>query len=172
VFEDDKQVERFLQMSDKFANVNIDDECCCEEDEITAAHGNDDPFQNQIDGRDIVHLKNNIIPKGLVPLEKLFDENDVARNPKITVNDEDVEDCNIETQENPRIIKLSKMLSLEVKQDYIKLMKYFPNVFAWSYDDLKVYDTKVIQHVIPLKEDQNPFKKNLRWINPLLVATN
>jgi hypothetical protein len=39
-----------------------------------------------------VQLKNNIIPKGLVPLEKLFDENDVARNPKITVNDEDVED--------------------------------------------------------------------------------
>jgi hypothetical protein len=25
VFEDDKQVERFLQMSDEFANINIDD---------------------------------------------------------------------------------------------------------------------------------------------------
>jgi hypothetical protein len=132
--------------------------------------GNDDPFQNQIAGRDIVQLKNNIIPKGLVPLEKLFDENDVARNPKITVNDEDVKDCNIETQENPRIIKFSKMLSPEVKQNYIKLMKDFPDVFSWSYDDLKVYDTKVIQHVIPLKEDQKPFKKKLRWINPLLLS--
>jgi hypothetical protein len=57
----------------------------------------DDPFWNQIAGRDIVQLKNNIIPKGLVPLEKLFDENDVARNPKITANDEDVEYCNIRT---------------------------------------------------------------------------
>jgi hypothetical protein len=28
VFEDDKQVERFLQMSDEFANINIDGECC------------------------------------------------------------------------------------------------------------------------------------------------
>jgi hypothetical protein len=44
VFEDDKQVERFLQMSDKFANVNIDDECCCEEDEYVAACSNEDPF--------------------------------------------------------------------------------------------------------------------------------
>jgi ribonuclease HI len=33
VFEDDKQVERFLQMSDEFTNINIDDECCCDEDE-------------------------------------------------------------------------------------------------------------------------------------------
>jgi hypothetical protein len=48
-----------------------------------------DPFQNQIEERDIVKLKNNIIPKGLVLLEKLFDKNDVARNPKITVNDKD-----------------------------------------------------------------------------------
>jgi hypothetical protein len=49
-------------------------------------------------------------------------------------------------------------------------MKDFPDVFAWSYDDLKVYDTKVIQHVIPLKEDQKPFKQKLRWINPLLLS--
>jgi hypothetical protein len=99
-------------------------------------HGNDGPFQNQIDGRYIVQLKNNIIPKGLVPLEKLFDENDVARNPKITMNDKDVEDCNIGAQENLRIIKFPKTLSPEIKQRYIKIMKDFPDVFAWSYEDL------------------------------------
>jgi len=62
------------------------------------------------------------------------------------------------------------MLSLEVRQEYIKIMKDFPNVFSWSYDDLKVYDTKVNQHVIPLKEDQRPFKQKLRRINPLLLS--
>jgi hypothetical protein len=36
VFEYEKQVERFLQMRDEFSNVNIDDECCCEEDEDAA----------------------------------------------------------------------------------------------------------------------------------------
>jgi hypothetical protein len=48
-------------------------------------------------------------------------------------------------------------------------MKEFPNVFSWSYEDLKVYDTKVIQHVIPIKEDHKPFKKKLRRINHLLL---
>ena len=115
-----------------------------------------------------MQLKNNIIPKGLVLLEKMFDENDVARNPKITVNDEDVKDCNIETQENTRIIKLSNTLSSEIKKNYIKLMKYFPNIFSWSYEDLKFYETRVIQHFIPLKEDKKHFKQKLRWINPLL----
>jgi hypothetical protein len=98
VFEDDKQVERFLQMSDKFANINIDDECFCGEYGSVDPRSNDDPFQNQIVGREIVQLTNNIIPKGLVSLENMFEENDVARNPKITANDEDVEDCNIRTQ--------------------------------------------------------------------------
>jgi hypothetical protein len=93
-------------MSDEFANLNIDDECCCEENEDATVLNNDDLFQNQIVGRDIVHLKNNIIPKGLVPLETFFDNNDVAINPKITANDEDVGDCNIGTQEDPKIIKL------------------------------------------------------------------
>jgi hypothetical protein len=169
IFEDDKQVEIFLQMSDEFANSNIDDECCCEEEEDATVFTNDDCFQNQIVGRDIVQLKNNIIPKGLVPLENIFDNNDVARNPKITANDEDIEDCNIGTQEDPKIIKLSKTLSPEIKQRYIILMKYFPDVFSWSYEDLKVYDTKVIQHVIPIKDDHKPFKKKLRRINPLLL---
>jgi hypothetical protein len=40
--------------------------------------GKNDPFQNHIVKRDIVQLKNNMIPKGLVSLEDLFDENDVA----------------------------------------------------------------------------------------------
>jgi hypothetical protein len=98
VFEYKKRVERFLQMSDKFANVNIDDECCYEVNEDADVLKNNDPFHNHISGRDIVQLKNNIIPKGLVPLENIFDNNDVAKNPKITANDEDIDDCNIGTQ--------------------------------------------------------------------------
>jgi hypothetical protein len=76
---------------------------------------NDDYFQNQIVGIDIVQLKNNIIPKGLVPFNFFFDNNDVERNPKVTANDEDIGDCNIGTREDPKIIKLFKTLSPEIK---------------------------------------------------------
>jgi ribonuclease HI len=72
IFEDDKQVVRFLQMTDEFVNSNIDDENCCDQEEDATMFTNDDCFQNQIVGRDIVQLKNNIIPKGLVPLEKFL----------------------------------------------------------------------------------------------------
>ena len=48
-------------------------------------------------------------------------------------------------------------------------MKKFSDVFAWNYDDLKVYDTSIIQHTIPIKEDEKPFIKKLRRINPLLL---
>jgi hypothetical protein len=154
-------------MSDEFANTNIDKECCCDKDESVDVHSNNDPFQNQITGRDIIQLKNSIIPRGLVPLEKMFDENDVAKNPNITASEEDVEDFNIENKENSKMVKLSKTLSLEVKQDYVKLMKDFLDVFTWSYDDLKLYEKNVIQHVIPLKEYHKPFKQKMRQINPL-----
>jgi hypothetical protein len=169
VFEDDKQVERFLLTSDKFTNKNLDGEYCGDEDECANMRSDDNPFQNQITGRDIIQLKNNIISKGLVSLENMFDENDVAKNPKITASTEDVEYCNIGTKVEHKMVKLSKNISPEVKQDYIKFMKDFLDVFVWSYNDMKVYDTKVIQHVIPLKEDQKPFKQKLRWINPLLL---
>jgi len=48
-------------------------------------------------------------------------------------------------------------------------MKEFLDVFSWSYEDLKVYDTNIIQHTIPFKEDQKPFKRKLRRINSLLL---
>eukprot|EP00253_Pinus_taeda_P003730 PITA_03730 len=67
------------------------------------------------------------------------------------------------------MVKLSKTLPLDQKLKYIKLFTEFQDVFAWSYEDLKSYDTSVIQHTIPLKEHQKPFKQKLRRINPVLL---
>ena len=77
---------------------------------------------NVFAGKDIIQLKNNSIPKGLVPLEDLFDKNDVAKNPKVTLNNEEVEDFNIGTDVEPKMIKLSKALDSENRQKYITLM--------------------------------------------------
>ena len=44
-----------------------------------------------------MQLKGNFIPMGLVPLEKLFDPNDVAKEPQLFPSWEDVEDVNIGT---------------------------------------------------------------------------
>lgn len=79
-----------------------------------------------------------------------------------------MEECNIGTESQPKIIKLSKNLSYESKERYIQPMKKYSYVFAWSYDDLKVYDTNIIQHTIPIKENEKPFKQKLRRLNHLL----
>ena len=105
-----------------------------------------------------MQLKNNSIPKGLIPLEDFFDENDVARNMKVIPNSDGVEDYNIGTNANPKIIMLSKALDSKNKHKYITLMKEFLDVFAWSYEDLKEYDTSIIQHRIPIKENEKPFR--------------
>ena len=48
-------------------------------------------------------------------------------------------------------------------------MKKYVDIFAWSYDDLKSYDPNVIQHTIPIKENEKNFKQKLRRINPFLL---
>jgi len=67
------------------------------------------------------------------------------------------------------MVKLSKALLPNQKLKYIELFKEFQDVFAWSYEDLKSYDTSVIQHTIPLKENKKPFKQKLTRVNPVLL---
>jgi hypothetical protein len=117
----------------------------------------------------VFHLKGNVLPRGLVPLEDLFYFNDVAKKPKIEASGKEVEDINIGTEEKPRIVKPSKSLPPEKKLKYIKLFKEYVDVFAWGYEDLKSYDPSIIQYRISIKEDQKPFRKKLRRINPKLL---
>lgn len=107
-------------------------------------------------------MKNNILPRGLVPLERLFNSNDVAVNSKKIPQDEHIQDYNIGTQEEPRLIKLFEGVPLNYKERYLKLFNDYIDAFAWSYEDLKTYDTSIIQHKIPLKKGIKPFKQKLR----------
>ena len=145
-------------MSEEFENLSAYQMNMFEKDDNAESIPDSHGYLTQLAGKEIIQLKNNTIPKGLVPLEELFDDNDVAKNTKVIPNDTEVEDFNIGTEHEPRIIKISKSLTLESKERYIKLMKKFFDVFAWTYDDLKVYDTNVIQHAIPIKENEKPFK--------------
>ena len=111
------------------------------------------------DESDILNLKNNFLPKGLTPLEYLLDSNDVIRKPKMEPLRSDIEECKIGTVLKHKMIKISKALPQQEKEKYIALFKEFQDVFSWSYEDLKSYDTNIIQHKIPIKEDQKPFKK-------------
>lgn len=119
----------------------------------------------------LLQLKNNIIPKGLIPLEEIFDQDDVARKPALQPIEKGVEEVNIETAANSKMVKLSKALPPKFNDKYINLMASFTDVFAWDYYDLKTYDTNIIQHTIPIKPNQKPFRQKMRRINPKLLPS-
>ena len=115
---------------------------------------------------EVLQAKYKNIPRRLAPLEDLCDFDDVAKKPTIEHVDSDIEECNIGTEDRPKMIKLAKSIPASMKNKYIDLFREFIDVFTWSYEDLKAYDTNIIQHKIPLKENQKPFKQKLRIINP------
>jgi hypothetical protein len=114
-------------------------------------------------------LKNNYIPKGLIPLEIIFDYNDVPVKATLHPQPEEVEECDIGTEKEPRTVKLLKFLPPKMKVKYQDLLRKYKDVFAWSYDELKTYDTSIINHKIPLNPEVKPFRQKLRQINPILL---
>ena len=124
-----------MNVESEFQNFNIDTDCTVDNDIDSGIDVNIldrgkptnftklevDNLENvQIeeiinDDLEILDLKNNFLPKGLVPLEDLLDSNDVARKPKMEPLGADIEECNIGTEETPKLIKLSKALPLDEK---------------------------------------------------------
>ena len=72
VFEDDLEIKKFLQSVDEFSALHIDQNPDLE------IHPHPEIFLNKISNHHIIHLPRHQILKGLVPLERLFDGNDVA----------------------------------------------------------------------------------------------
>ena len=124
--------------------------------------------ENEITRHKIIEFKSNFIPKGLVPLERIFSKYDTLLKPVVQSSEENVVDCNIGSAEQPRMVKISKALTAEQRNRYIKLLKEHVDVFAWSYEELRTYDTGIIHHKVPLKPNVKPFRQKLRRINPAL----
>jgi hypothetical protein len=82
-------------------------------------------------------------------LEILFDRNDVIVKVKGSAEDADVTECNIGTEKDPKFVKLSSILSREQMVEYDELLKEFSDVFSWTYEDLRTYETIIIEHKIP-----------------------
>ena len=63
--------------------------------------------------------------------------------------EENVLSYNIGSENEPKMIKISKTLSKKEINRYIKLLKEFVDIFARSYENLKTYNTNIIQHKTP-----------------------
>ena len=159
-----------LNSSDLDYDTNYSEENFLGEEEPSPELGNINILSSKLENKtkltagleteelETLQSKDESLPSGLTPLEELFDFNDVANKPKLEPVETELEEYNIGSEIKPMMIKLSNNLLAHFELKYIELFKEFSDVFAWSYEDLKSYDTEIIQHKIPFKENQKPFK--------------
>ena len=54
---------------------------------------------------------------------------------------------------------------VDVEKETLQHKKY-KNVFAWNYDNLRMFDTSIVKHTIPMISDEKPVQQKLRKIHP------
>ena len=59
---------------------------------------------------------------------------------------------NMGTDENPRILHISKDVTLEERREFKKILTKYSKVFAWTYDYMLGINRDIIQHYISTKE--------------------
>lgn len=151
VFDDDKQLLQFLHSEDTFKDQVIDDE------------EHDKALQESTSKSKPWNLWNTN-PKKKLYLERYFDMHNKfnkTTNYKTNSSTMQYKIINLGTTQNPKNVNLGTCCSPSEIVALIKLLREFKDVFAWTYTDLKTYDTRIIQHVIPLKQDAKPFQQKL-----------
>ncbi len=123
VFEDDEQIKKFLKAVEEFASTHIDPDNQNLESPDTPDVEDilDETLLNHMVGHKVLQLKNNFIPKGLVPLEQIFDKNDVPAKPTVKPEPANTRQYNLGSEENPQDINLSSMLPRDQIQKYLAL---------------------------------------------------
>jgi ribonuclease HI len=106
-FEDNDELNRFLLVVDEFSDMHIDQE------NQNVEESKKPKLKRKMGQHDIVQLPNNYIPQGLVPLEKIFDQNDVPYKPDKKEKDPAVHEHNIGSQNHPKFINLSTKLIVD-----------------------------------------------------------
>ena len=83
--------------------------------------------------------------------------------------DQQVEDWNLGTKEDPKMVKVERQLLGELKEKLAKLFEEYKNVFASDPSELKGVDPAVCQHKIPLVPDARPIRMKRCRMNPNYV---
>ena len=77
-------------------------------------------------------MKTNHIPRGLEPLEILFDNNDIYLKSDGKMETKNTVDCNIGIAIDLKQVKISKSLPAKTRKRYQELISQYSDVFAWS----------------------------------------
>ncbi|KAA3467684.1 gag/pol polyprotein [Gossypium australe] len=76
------------------------------------------------------------------------------------------ESVEIESLGEGKELKIRANIVVETKQDLIKLLQEFKDVFTWSYQDMPGLNTDIVVHRLPIKEECRPVQQKLRRMRP------
>ena len=104
-----------------------------------------DFLQENIQNEEVT--KGNWMPKGVRTLEGMLDLHNKFRNPtnvKTNSSSMQYELINLGTEVEPKYVNLGKCFSPGERSRFINLFQQYKDIFAWTYEDLKTYDTHII----------------------------
>ncbi|MCO5591293.1 hypothetical protein L7F22_045274 [Adiantum nelumboides] len=82
----------------------------------------------------------------------------------LLLDDQEIEEWNLGSKQDPKMIKINKHLKKEPKDKAWNLFLKLKDVFAWEHTDLKGVDSKMCQ--IPLKSDARLVRLQRYRMNP------
>jgi len=93
---------------------------------------------------------------------KRFDEPSAAL-------EEPTKEINLGTEDEPKVVLVSKNLSIEDEKAMVQILKDYKDTFAWSYEDMPGLDSSLVEHRLTLKDGASPVKQKLRRFHPQMA---
>ncbi|XP_074277874.1 uncharacterized protein LOC141601485 [Silene latifolia] len=82
---------------------------------------------------------------------------------------DDLKELNLGTDEDPRPIYVSALLTKEEEEEYYKLLVEYKDVFAWSYKEMPGLSPKIAVHRLAIRKGISPRKQSQRRFRTELI---
>ena len=76
---------------------------------------------------------------------------------------------NLGDETNPKPVFKSESLAPSEKEDLIKLIREYIDVFAWNYEDMPGLDPQIAMHRLNINPDTKPVKQHQRRFCPEIM---
>ena len=96
-------------------------------------------------------MEDNNLPPDLMRLVEQ-DERQILSHQEI------IKAVNLGTEKERKEVKIGTTLSPTTRKELIDLLQEYNDVFAWSYQDMPGFDTDIVVHRLPLREECAPIK--------------
>ncbi|KAH9311009.1 hypothetical protein KI387_026044, partial [Taxus chinensis] len=86
-----------------------------------------------------------------------------------TMLNESTIEININTQDDPHILKIGQSLDATKKEAFTSFLWDHSDAFAWSYADMPGIDPKIVVHNIVTIPNAKPIKQKMRKMHPRIA---